>query len=180
VVVVQFLKYPGTTHWGFEGTLLGEDRFGRWIGVPAGSRRWKAESSRSPTTSPAVFCAPWEGWWHLHYNGPRTTYSHFVDIVTPPRWRGSDRYELIDLDLDVVRYQDGTIEVQDEEEFEEHRSMFGYPEEVAARALEEVAWVVDALADRAEPFFDTAERWLGRLAYSDSHSEQEEHRWPSG
>ncbi len=42
-VTVQFLKYPDIPHWGFSGVLLGDDRFGRWVGLPQGSARWKGE-----------------------------------------------------------------------------------------------------------------------------------------
>ncbi len=162
-VIVQFLKNPDHLHWGFETHYLGEDQFGHWMGVPLGTRRWKGDETFHPTREDAVFCAPHEGWWHLHYNGPTTRYSHFVDIVTPPVWVSDSRYEMIDLDLDVVVRQDGSIEVEDEDEFAIHQLAYGYTAEMIEGALAETARIQERLSAREEPFFEVAAGWLRRL-----------------
>lgn len=163
-VTVQFLKNPDIKHWGFEGLFLGTDGFGSWTAVPKGSKRWKGDLSVGPTKEDAVFCAPHDGWWHLHYNGPlRTDLSHFVDIVTPPVWVSEDRYEMIDLDLDVIVDQDGDVLVEDEDEFEVHQVKYGYGVEMIERAVAETARIVTALENREEPFFEVAETWLTRV-----------------
>jgi protein associated with RNAse G/E len=162
-VTVQFLKNPDELHWGFEGHWLGADEWGGWISVPAGSRRWKGAAAKAPTATPAVFCAPNDAWWHLHYNGDTTEYSHFVDIATPPIWVSADRYEMIDLDLDVVRGQDGIVAVQDEDEFRAHQARYGYSQEMIDRAEQETSVIVSMLESGAEPFFEVAAGWLARL-----------------
>ncbi len=163
-VTVQFLKYPDTLHWGFEASFLGEDQYGKWASVPAGTRRWKGKEQVHPTTSDAVFCAPHDGWWHLHYNGPHTAnYSMFVDINTPPRWIGDGRYEMIDLDLDVGMTHDGEIVVEDEDEFALHQVQLEYTAEMIRGARQTTEAIIEALASRAEPFFDVAEAWLNRV-----------------
>jgi protein associated with RNAse G/E len=162
-VTVQFLKNPDRLHWGFEAGLLGEDGHGVWIGVPRGTKRWKGRDSVRPTTEDAVFCAPHEGWWHLHYNGATTQFSHFVDIVTPPMWVSRRRYEMVDLDLDVVRRQDGTVEIEDEDEFEIHQIEYGYTTEMIRRAEQQTELVVSWLSYGQEPFFETADSWLAKL-----------------
>lgn len=162
-VTVQFLKNPDLLHWGFAANFLGEDDYGTWLAVPAGTERWKGESHVRPSAEDAVFCSPHDGWWHLHYNGHTTRFSHFVDIVTPPVWVSANRYEMIDLDLDVVVHQDGTIEVEDEDEFELHQIQYAYSPEMIKGAREETERIVAALQARSEPFFDTAQSWLRRL-----------------
>lgn len=163
-VTVQFRKNPDIVHWGFEATWLGEDEWGDWIALPEGSRRWKGRDSVRPTQSSAVFCAPKGEWWHLHYNGPDVhTYSHFVDIVTPPVWLSENRYEMIDLDLDVARRNDGTIEVQDEDEFEIHQVQYRYTDEMIRRATEETKRIVEVFERGSEPFFEVAAAWLARV-----------------
>lgn len=162
-VTVQFLKNPDIPHWGFEGRWLGEDEWGVWTAVPAGSPRWKGTETRSPTAADAVFCAPSEGWWHLHYNGNRTGLSHFVDVVTPAVWVSEDRYEMVDLDLDVVRHQDGVVEIEDEDEFAEHQLVYGYTEEMIDTAVVTAARVRTELTSGAEPFFSIADSWLARV-----------------
>lgn len=164
-VTVQFLKNPDVLHWGFEASFLGEDQYGKWIAVPAGTKRWKGAQSFEPTRIDAVFCAPHEGWWHLHYNGwEARNYAIFIDINTPPRWSGDDRYEMIDLDLDVAMTREGEIVVEDEDEFEVHQVSYGYRQDMIDGALEATEWVKDALANRQEPFFEVAESWLRRLS----------------
>jgi hypothetical protein len=163
-VTVQFLKYPGSIHWGYEASYLGEDEHGDWIALPAGSRRWKGAEVVSPTLLDAVFCAPRDGWWHLHYSGiTDMTYSHFVDIATPPVWVGDNRYEMIDLDLDVAVRIDGEVVIEDEDEFQLHQVIYGYPREMIDRARSETDLIVDALRRREEPFFEVADSWLARL-----------------
>lgn len=164
-VTAQFLKNPDITHWGFEARWLGEDTWGDWIGLPTGTKRWKGDESVPLTGADAVFCVPRGEWWHLHYNGSNHhTYSHFVDIVTPAVWVSDTRYEMIDLDLDVAVYRDGTIEIQDEDEFEVHQVEYGYSAEMIARATEETQRIVQAFQSRDEPFFEVAEGWLTRLS----------------
>lgn len=163
-VTVQFLKNPDIAHWGFKGSYLGEDEHGDWIGVPAGSERWKGTETVGPTGEHAVFCAPRDGWWHLHYNGETTRFSHFVDIVTQPVWVSENRYEMIDLDLDVVVHQDGTIEIEDEDEFEVHQVRYGYTGAMIEGALQATERVVQALRERREPYFEVAAAWLRRVA----------------
>lgn len=163
-VTVQFLKYPDILHWGFEAHRLGEDEWGDWIGVPAGTSCWKGEEPFRPTERDAVFCVPRDEWWHLHYNGDNHhRYTHFVDIVTPPVWVSGSRYEMVDLDLDVAVHRDGTIEVQDEDEFQVHQVRYGYTEEMVGTALSETNRIVDLLERRSEPFFEVAGRWLDTL-----------------
>ncbi len=162
-VTVQFLKNPDIAHWGFEGRSLGEDKYGSWIAVPSGSKRWKGRESVRPTREDGVFCAPHEGWWHLHYNGAMTQFSHFVDITTPPRWVSENRYEMIDLDLDVIVHQNGDVEIEDEDEFQIHQVKYGYTEEMILRAEAETKRIVEELENRREPFFDIAEEWLSRV-----------------
>ena len=161
---MQFLKNPDLLHWGFEALYLGEDEWGDWLALPSGSVRWKGNDPFHPTRRNAVFCAPRGEWWHLHYEGPGAReYISFVDIVAPITWKGDERYEMIDLDLDVALYQDGTIEVQDEDEFEIHQIRYGYSPEMIEGARVATESVVRALENRDEPFFDVADTWLAKV-----------------
>jgi protein associated with RNAse G/E len=59
---------------------------------------------------------------------------------------------------------DGTLEVQDEDEFEVHQVLYGYSDEMISKALQATDDVLRRLEDREEPFFDVAAVWLARLA----------------
>lgn len=162
-VTVQFLKKPDIIHWGFESFRLGEDDFGIWLSTPQGTRRWKGEDDRSPVRSNAVFCLPRDQWWTLHYNGPLTQYSHFVDIATVPTFVSDDRVEMIDLDLDVVVRQDGSVFVDDEDEFAVHQLRYGYTGEEIRMARETTDRMAKSLRSREEPFFDVARSWWNQV-----------------
>jgi hypothetical protein len=162
-VIAQFLKNPDITHWGFAAHWLGQDEWGDWIGVPTGTTRWKGETEVRPSRTDAVFCVPRGSWWHLHFTGTTTNFSHFVDIVTPPVWVSPNRYEMIDLDLDVVRTHDGVVAVEDEDEFEVNQVRYAYPDELIRGAVEETARVVEMLDQGEEPFFAVAASWLAQL-----------------
>ena len=163
-MTVQFLKNPDILHWGFEAWFLGEDEYGSWMAVPEGTKRWKGKESVRATGEAAVFCAPNDGWWHLHYNGATTRFSHFVDIVTPPVWVSENRYEMIDLDLDVIVEHDGTVKIDDEDEFQIHQVKYGYTTEMVLRAEAETQRIVGELENRKEPFFEVADAWLSLVS----------------
>lgn len=163
-VTVQFLKNPDIVHWGFEAFWLGEDEWGDWIAAPTGTRRWKGQRQIRPSVEPGVMCAPRGEWWHLHYTGESAqNYVLFVDIVTPPVWVSPNRYEMIDLDLDVGIGLAGEIVVEDEDEFEVHQVKYGYSEDMITGAVEETKRVVAALEAGQEPFFEVAAGWLARV-----------------
>ncbi len=163
-VTVQFFKNPDIPHWGHEAFVLGEDDWGRWLSIPTGSKRWKGDEEASPTRLPAVFCTPHESWWNLHYGGPDAfRYTMFIDIVTPPVWVSEDRVEMVDLDLDVVVHADGTIEIEDEDEFEVHQVKYGYSAEMIRMAEAETKRVVSMLENRQEPLFEVADSWLRKV-----------------
>jgi hypothetical protein len=158
-VTVQFYKSPRAPHWGFAGYLIGEDEHGHWVGLPQGSDRWKGETAWRPTQEDAVQCFPHDGWWVLHYNGPVRPVTHFVDITTQPTL-SHGRFEMIDLDLDVVVLADGTVEIEDEDEFEVNQVSLGYSQETIQKAEAETQRVAELLRRREEPFFDVAKQWL--------------------
>jgi protein associated with RNAse G/E len=70
---------------------------------------------------------------------------------------------VVDLDIDVIRYRDGRVEVEDEDEFAQHRDELGYPPEIVAGALAGAAELRAALAHGEEPFASHYLTWLARV-----------------
>jgi protein associated with RNAse G/E len=94
------------------------------------------------------------------FNPPPRTSEVYCDITTPARWE-DDTVHIIDLDLDVVRRREsGLVELRDEDEFEEHRRQFGYPDDVVAEAQAAARKLLVALADGSEPFATQYRKWL--------------------
>lgn len=75
-----------------------------------------------------------------------------MNVALPSTWRdGTLRF--VDLDLDVIWLADGTVLIDDEDEFAEHRERFGYPPDLVERAWRAVG-DVRGLIDRGEEPFD--------------------------
>lgn len=175
---VRFTKWDGALHWHFDMTLLGEDDHGVWLGAPDGTelRRGSDLTRMSP---PFTVLMPHSGYWSAAFNvavatGPRpdgwpvvTTeiepfwYDIYIDVCTPPEWDGST-VTAIDLDLDVVRPFGAAPEVHDEDEFEEHRVRYGYPDHVVAAARAATAATFTAIESGDEPFATVGPRWLAQ------------------
>ncbi len=102
-------------------------------------------------------------WWTLLYNHEGHRVTHYIDVIRPPQWHGGDLVTMVDLDLDVVRRRDGNIELEDEDEFDHHRRLFGYPDWMAAKARGTAAALMLALEANREPFAATCRAWLARV-----------------
>jgi hypothetical protein len=163
-------KWGDRPHWEFDGVLLGTDEHGDWIGIPAGSHMARPGMELRSTWDqvglvPAPGPDPERGWlatFHAEGSPVRT----YVDITTPPYWDGAVLHA-VDLDLDVVKTDDGRgVFVDDENEFAEHQRLFGYPPEIVELAVRSCAWVHEAVLHDKPPFDGAADRWLARVAAS--------------
>jgi hypothetical protein len=163
-------KWGGRPHWEYAAGLLGRDRHGWWIGVPAGTRMTRPGATyEAPTdqvvlvpdaADPTLGDAGWVATFHA-VGGPVRVY---VDVTTTPAWsEAGDVVGAVDLDLDVIRGNAGRVWVDDEDEFADHRVRFGYPEDVVAAALASCAAVQRALASGTAPYDGTADHWLALL-----------------
>lgn len=163
VVTVQYFKYPRIPHWRHPDLqLLGTDEHGTWLGAPTGTAVQRADEAAVILDRPFVQLIAPDRWWTLIVN-QGGKYPIYVDITTPPTWSGDDRVELVDLDLDVIRRADGSVEVLDEEEFVEHAASLAYPDRMVAAARATTAEVVLAITQGREPFGDAGRDWLERL-----------------
>ena len=164
-ITVQYLKYPTALHWRHELTWLGEDAHGIWLGGPVGTIVQRGAEPVVTMRRPFVQLLTPASWWSALFNGPGDGHDMpvYVDVTTVARWVGSDRVELIDLDLDVVQRRDGSVYVDDEDEFEHHRVAFGYPARMVASARTAAARLVLDIERGTAPFDGTGREWLDRV-----------------
>jgi uncharacterized protein len=149
---IRFTKWGGRRHWRYPMEPFATDRYGWWLGGRAGIelRRGFEEPIRQPHAF--VLLVPASGCWLASWNDPGTSeVSVYVDVTTRPVRRG-DVVHAVDLDLDVVRWRDGTVEVLDEDEFADHQVRYGYPAEVIAQALATTGELVAQVTAAVEPF----------------------------
>jgi hypothetical protein len=82
-----------------------------------------------------------------------------VDIVLPVRWVDGELEE-VDLESDILRSADGSVQVRDREAFTRVQEAWAMPDDVAEQA-EETCERVRALVERGDEPFDAVGRaWL--------------------
>lgn len=147
--------------------MLGEDGHGVWLGVPHGTVMQRP-GLRVETDYPAVVLVPAGSAYVAMFmdRAPRAEEANppavYVDMTTVPVV-GVGSVRAIDLDLDVIRFHDGSVVIDDEDEFTEHRTLYGYPADVVELAEQTCRDVAAALTARTAPWNDEAERWLAEI-----------------
>lgn len=159
-------KWRDRPHWVYEGTYLGADDFGDWIGFSPGSRFTRPGADyvapyAQVTLVPAEDLA--ERGWLATFHSSAGKVRTYVDITTPPRWRFAT-LQCVDLDLDVVQGLTGRVWVDDEDEFALHREQWAYPEIVVVSAVASCEAVERAVRRGEAPFDgETHLPWLDRV-----------------
>lgn len=162
---LEMTKWGDRPHWEFDARWLGTDESGDWIGIPPGTAMSRpgfavVSQNRQVGLLPgADLPAEQRGWVATFHGQPRQWVAVYVDITTPPVWDGST-LRTVDLDLDVVRRVDGSVFVDDEDEFAEHTVELGYPSDVVDAARRSCDAVLAAVSGWDAPFDGRHERWL--------------------
>jgi hypothetical protein len=161
VADVRFTKWGGGRHWEFPVTVVGTDEHGVWAGAAAGTRLWRP-AAQFTSRFDWVTLVPHEAAWSASfYDSEDQDVSVYVDMTTPAVWDGRT-VSMVDLDLDVVLRRDGTLFVDDEDEFAAHQVVLGYPAEVVALARRAADEVMAAVGSRVEPFGRVGQAWVDR------------------
>jgi hypothetical protein len=161
VVDVRGFKWPRRPTSLAVARLLGEDEFGRWLGVAAGDRWWKADRSPGGVfVAPLVKLVPGGTFWTACFHPADPAVD--VDIVLPVRWVDG-ALEEVDLELDVLRSADGTVRVKDRDAFDRVRAAHAMPTDVVAQAEQTCEQVRELVERGAEPFGDVARARLSRF-----------------
>jgi hypothetical protein len=160
---VIYRKYDGRLHWHQEASWLGEDEHGVWLGAPPDTPARRGHEPPVVHPQAHVLLFPRTAWWTAVFNAEPVRTEIYCDITTVPVWQ-DDEVTMVDLDLDVRRRRDGTVEVLDEDEFELHRERYGYPDDVVAPARAAAEWLRGALSGKTEPFAGGYRRWLAMVA----------------
>lgn len=160
---IRFTKWGGRRHWRYPMEPLGSDRYGLWFGAQAGILLRRGFEDPIVQPHDFVVLVPADGCWIASWNGPgETDISVYIDVTSKPSVQ-PDMVSAVDLDLDVVRLRDGTIQVLDEDEFAVHQVRYNYPTEVVAQARATTDDLVARLTGGNEPFATVGSTWLERF-----------------
>ena len=157
-VHIDFRKWDGRRHWQFDMRVLGEDLHGLWLWSPAGSDMRRGNEPMRQSTRINLKLIPDNKWWTAIWHDQHDV-DLYVDIITPPTWKGST-VTMVDIDLDVMRWLDGHVEVADEDEFEQHQVEMEYPQRLIDTARATTARIALAAEARHEPFGAVGDAWM--------------------
>ncbi|HZD22773.1 MAG TPA: DUF402 domain-containing protein [Acidimicrobiia bacterium] len=172
---VEMTKWPDSPHWTFDANRLGEDQYGTWLHVPADTKVRRGPDGPFHFSSGFVGLVPATDWWVVEYYPDHPTLAIYVNVGTPPEL-DDGRLTQVDLDLDVIRRLDGTVEIIDVDEFDKHRVALGYPDELVDAARDAAERAKRMLQEGIEPFGDAPESWLGGWCLTAKPSCSETHR----
>ena len=162
---VAFTKWGGGAHWSGDGTWLGEDEHGRWVGWLEGTV-WSRPGARFVSHGRQVGLFPRDRGFAATFYEQVADYEYrvYVDVTTMPEVTAAGVVTAVDLDLDVIERFDGNWFVDDEDEFAEHQVVYGYPRDVVAAAEAERARLELEFASGAAHFAEPlATHWRNEL-----------------
>jgi uncharacterized protein len=159
-VRIDFRKWNGQRHWQFAMSRLGGDEHGLWLWSPPGADMQRGHEPVIQSPGVNIKLIPESKWWTAIWSYGRKV-DVYVDVITPPAWNGST-VTMVDIDLDVVRWADGRVEILDEDEFLEHQAAMDYPPRLIDMARATAAQLALAVENRHEPFGDVGESWMSR------------------
>ncbi len=159
LIHVDERKWPDLEHWQFDARRLGDDEHGTWLYVPRATVARRGRERPRQLATGFVLCVPAHAWWLAEFYWDHPWHEVYVNIGTPPTW-GTGRVRQVDLDLDVVRRVDGTVEILDEDEFQEHQFELEYPPEVIDGARTATDLAVRMLRRGDEPFGGASAHWI--------------------
>jgi hypothetical protein len=160
LIHVRSFKWPYRPTSVAVAHLLGEDEFGRWLGVSKGNSWWAVDHSESGVFGASfVKVIPPGTFWTACFNLGDPVVD--VDIVLPVQW-ADDALEEVDLELDVLRFNSGEVRVRDRDKFDEVRASWAMPGAVATQAEETCERIRHLIEAGAEPFGSVGQRWLTR------------------
>ncbi len=158
-IEVHSTKYDGSLHYHYPMQVVREEP-GLVVtyvapGVPVASYRGAMTTARHTL---AYFWLDRPYNLHINWRADWTPLSHYVNVATPASWdQGVLRF--IDLDLDVIWRHDNSLVLDDEDEFEHHRTIFSYPPDLVAESWRSRDEICDLIQRRVHPFDGSLYAW---------------------
>jgi len=151
---IEKMKYPNVRYYSYQKRLLHEAGDELILYNPPGlaiTDHLRGGGFYLPTQS-VTWCST-ERWNNIAavYESKGAFKFWYCD-VSMPCTLAEEVLSYVDLDLDLIAYQDGTYRVDDEDEFLSHQRQYGYPAEIVERARAELAALIAAHAARIFPF----------------------------
>lgn len=139
------------------GYLLGADQYGYWIGIAAGGVWHHSNGQQGRFEQSFVKLIPYNAYWSACFNPSDTLID--VDIVLPNNWNHR-LVEEIDLEIDLLKMDDGRLEIRDEADFAEVCQRWPMPANLIEQVQATTKHIYQQLHEEAEPFKLVGAQWL--------------------
>lgn len=149
-VLWESVKFDGSPNRSARAIDLGTTQDGRWLFIAEGTRVTRPGTDSYDHPCDAIALIPVEGLWTATWLVDWEP-SLYVDIAQL-REVADALVLTVDLDVDVTRHADGSVEVLDEEEFEQHRRTLGYPIDLVRAVSRATAQLAERLRAHDAPF----------------------------
>ena len=160
-IEVRVFKWPRRPTNVAVAQFLGEDTFGRWLGIAKGAAWWAADRSRSGVFEASlVKLVPSGTFWTVCFHPSDPVVD--VDIVLPVQWV-DDVLEEVDLELDILRNADGRVYVRDQDKFGQVGAAWAMPDDIVAQAEATCEQMRRWVERGDEPFGEVGRAWLARF-----------------
>ena len=146
----------------FGGYVVAEDEYGTWFFTPAKSSiTWTNLAGKAGAWEFDVLTlAPPSDWYFALWWGSHPYEVEMsIDICTSPGFNGRE-CSWVDLEIDLARLKDGSVVIEDEDEFEESCAAGWITDDQKAEALRVTPLLEAMLRDRVEPFGEIGRRRL--------------------
>jgi uncharacterized protein len=162
-VRIDYTKWPSHPHYSYRMRVLGEDDLGVWGCCDIGEQVHKGGKPYFVRPASLLLLIPRVGSWSASWYPPSEERREvYVDINTTPLWT-ADAVTMVDVDFDVLRYRDGTVELLDEDEFEEHQLGYGYPDDLVSFARDAAHETLALALGPFEPFDQAWRAWYAQV-----------------
>ena len=147
-------KYDGSLRDSYEAQLLDFEGTMIRLKVPAGTLVHDGRTNNTveseDTAIEVYFLDRWYNVWHFREH---TTYTNlwYANVATPADFDGHT-LKWTDLDLDVRCHPDRSLEVLDEDEFEQNRLSMRYPDDLVDRAIDAKNEILNLGGQEVFPF----------------------------
>lgn len=164
-IQVHSTKYDGSLHYRYRMRLIREEEK-QLILYAAPGEHVESYRGQMLTTRHSLGIYWADSFYNLTVNWTSDwrPLSHYVNVATPAIWHdGTLRF--VDLDLDIIwRYSPEELILDDEDEFEAHKTLFKYPEELIAQSWQSSEEVRRLITERQYPFDGSLYTWRPHAA----------------
>lgn len=158
VIEIRGFKWPKRPTTVAMAYLIGEDAFGRWVGIAEGTPLEGMNGTRSGVFELSfVKLFPKDTFWTACFGNGDIIID--VDISLPVTWL-DHAVEEVDLELDVLCTADWHIYIRDQEKLLQVREMFSMPTHISDQAERTSQDIQQHIEQRVEPFGEIGFTWL--------------------